>query len=177
MDFEPWTEEPTGPLYPYMARASGPAGVGYGGFIWPEYGYVSCHEWEGEIGKAPEFNNRGHGGLWGFFNGEGWWELPMLMTLGHTFQIVKVSLLEVSVELDNTIRSPHGWVKYNGSLDYILQELRSEGSLYADVVAYNIYRGVHYALRCIAEKEPYQSNPDAGYRDFCAAIGIDPHGA
>lgn len=170
---EPWTSEPVGPEFVYMARAGGPGGRSNNGFQWPRHGYVEAVP---PLLNPTIYMSDHSLGLWGFKEGgepHNWMFAldPRGMGYGESFQVFVANESELAPdkwEKGWFYAAPRGWVKYSGSLYAVEQALLHEGTETALKTRANMLAGAAwfgiYSKRFDAEpwtQEPF--GPEYGY--------------
>ena len=100
-----WEEEPQGDDVGLVIRNVSAELKSYGGFAWPESGYVEAPDWR----DSATCGN----GLHGLLDGIGEWSL---LSDAHDarWQIVKVARSEVVRIDDAKVKFPRGWVVFTG---------------------------------------------------------------
>ena len=141
-----WEEEPQGDDVGLVIRNVSAELKSYGGFAWPESGYVEAPDWR----DSATCGN----GLHGLLDGIGEWSL---LSDAHDarWQIVKVARSEVVRIDDAKVKFPRGWVVFTGG------SAAAKKFILPAMVA-SVFKGA-------------EGNTATGYRGHAAATGDRGH--
>ena len=146
-----WEEEPQGDDVGLVIRNVSAELKSYGGFAWPESGYVEAPDWR----DSATCGN----GLHGLLDGIGEWSLLSDAHDAHDarWQIVKVARSEVVRIDDAKVKFPRGWVVFTGG------SAAAKKFILPAMVA-SVFKGA-------------EGNTATGYRGHAAATGYRGHAA